>query len=194
MEYYNETVRVAWTGAAGGTSAIKGYRISSRTSTNNSSWGAWIVLATVDNTATSGFYDPTVNNTPGLYTQFRVETIDVLGTMSTERLTNSILCNVSQAGAPTACSLNATLAEGDVTLAWSGSLAGAGNAIISYEIQYSDSTNNTTWGRGWHQRLCYHRPHPAASPSARRKHAALTVVIVFVHAAPLVQLTIQTGQ
>lgn len=38
------------------------------------------------------------------------------------------------------------MAEGNVTLSWSGAAGGAGNAITSYEIQYSDSTDNSTWG------------------------------------------------
>ena len=50
------------------------------------------------------------------------------------------------AGAPTFCSVNQTIAEGNVTLSWSGAKAGTNNAISSYEIQYSDSTNNSTWG------------------------------------------------
>ena len=53
---------------------------------------------------------------------------------------------VSACGAPTSCSVNSTLAEGNVTLSWSGASSGTGNAISSYEIQYSDSSNNSTWG------------------------------------------------
>lgn len=48
--------------------------------------------------------------------------------------------------APTACSVNQTIAEGNVTLSWSGASGGTNNAISSYEIQYSDSSNNSTWG------------------------------------------------
>lgn len=49
-------------------------------------------------------------------------------------------------GVPTSCSLSSTLAEGNVTLSWSGAKAGTNNAISSYEIQYSDSSDNSTWG------------------------------------------------
>ena len=49
-------------------------------------------------------------------------------------------------GAPTFCSVSPILAEGNVTLSWSGASSGISNAISSYEIQYSDSTDNTTWG------------------------------------------------
>ncbi|WP_027625351.1 hypothetical protein [Clostridium lundense] len=49
-------------------------------------------------------------------------------------------------GAPTSCTVSPTLAEGNVTLSWSGASGGINNTISSYEIQYSDSTDNVTWG------------------------------------------------
>ncbi|MDV2887986.1 hypothetical protein RYX45_22725, partial [Alkalihalophilus pseudofirmus] len=47
---------------------------------------------------------------------------------------------------PTSCTVSPTLAEGDVTLSWSGASGGINNTISSYEIQYSDSADNITWG------------------------------------------------
>ncbi|MDD4510666.1 MAG: hypothetical protein PHY23_07180, partial [Oscillospiraceae bacterium] len=82
----------------------------------------------------------------GTYTQFGIWTIDTLDVYSIEKVSNSIYCNVTACGAPTACSVSATLAEGNVTLSWSGASNGAGNAITSYEIQYSDSPDNSAWG------------------------------------------------
>lgn len=49
-------------------------------------------------------------------------------------------------GAPTSCTVSPTLAEGNVTLSWSGASGGINNTISSYEIQYSDSADNVTWG------------------------------------------------
>lgn len=49
-------------------------------------------------------------------------------------------------GAPTACSVAPTVAEGNATLSWSGASGGTNNGITSYEIQYSDSSNNSSWG------------------------------------------------
>lgn len=49
-------------------------------------------------------------------------------------------------GAPSACSVSPTVGEGNVTLSWSGASGGTNNSITSYEIQYSDSSNNSTWG------------------------------------------------
>lgn len=53
---------------------------------------------------------------------------------------------ITACGAPTACSVSPTVGEGNVTLSWSGASGGTNNSITSYEIQYSDSSNNTTWG------------------------------------------------
>lgn len=144
--YSDEIITLTWSGASGGTSPIKGYQIASRTSLDNSTWSAWNVLTTLTLAASGGSYNPTVSRTPGTYTQFGLWTIDTFDVYSIEKISNSIFCNITACGAPTACSVNATLAEGNVTLSWSGATGGAGNAITSYEIQYSDSPDNSAWG------------------------------------------------
>ena len=47
--------------------------------------------------------------------------------------------------APTSCNVSSTISENNVTLSWSGAASGTNNAISSYEIQYSNSANNSTW-------------------------------------------------
>lgn len=143
--YSDEIITLTWSGASSGTSPIKGYQIASRTSLDNSTWSAWNVLATLTLAASGGSYNPTVSRTPGTYTQFGIWTIDTLDVYSIEKVSNSIYCNVTACGAPTACLVSAALAEGNVTLSWSGASGGAGNAITSYEIQYSDSPDNSAW-------------------------------------------------
>lgn len=145
--YSTENITVSWSGASSGTSAIKGFMIASRTSTNNSTWSSWNVLSTLMLSATSGSYtDTNPSRTPGTYTQYGVWTIDALNVYSSETISNSIQCNVTACGAPTAFSVSSTIAEGNVTLSWSGATGGAGNPIASYEIQYSESGDNSTWG------------------------------------------------
>lgn len=144
----NETITLSWSGAAGGTSAIKGYRISRRTSTDNSTWSAWTELTTFNLSASSGTYHPSVTNISGTYTQFGIWTIDVLNAYSVEKVSNSIYCNITACVEPSTFALSTTIAEGNLTLSWSGAIAGAGNAIMGYEIQYSDSSDDATWG-GW---------------------------------------------
>jgi hypothetical protein len=90
--YSDETITLVWSGATGTTSAIKGYMIASRTSTDNATWSSWKVLATINLAATGGSYNPTVSRVPGTYTQFGVWTVDVLDSYSSEKITNSILC------------------------------------------------------------------------------------------------------
>lgn len=144
--YSDETITLIWNGASGGTSAIKGYMIASRTSTDNSTWTAWSVLTSLTLSASGGSYNPTVARTPGTYTQFGVWTIDALDVYSSETISNSIYCNVTACGSPTSFSISPTIAEGTATLFWSGATGGAGNGITGYEIEYRDSTDNSTWG------------------------------------------------
>lgn len=144
----NETITLNWSGAAGGTSAIKGYQISSRTSTDNATWSEWDELITLNLNASNGSYNPAVTNVSGTYTQFSIRTIDVLGAISSEKISNSIFCNITVCIEPSVFALNAAVAENSVTLSWSGAAGGAGNALIGYEIQYSDSIDESAWG-GW---------------------------------------------
>ena len=144
--YSDEIITLSWSGASGGTSAIKGYMISSRTSSDNSTWTSWNVLTTLLLSASGGMYNPEVSRTPGTYTQFGIWTIDALDVYSIEKISNSIFCDITACGAPASCSVSAALAEGSVTLSWFGASGGAGNGITSYEIQYSDSPDNSAWG------------------------------------------------
>lgn len=144
--YSNETVTLSWSGTVAGTSPIKGYMIASRTSADNSSWSAWNVLTTLTLSASSGSYNPVVSRVSGSYTQFGVWTIDALDVYSIERISTSILCNVTSCTEPNVFAFSATLAEGSVTLAWSGALGGAGNAITGYELESSESSDGIAWG------------------------------------------------
>ena len=57
-----------------------------------------------------------------------------------------IVAGYTACGAPTACAVNVTLSNGNVTLSWSGAKAGTSNAITGYEVQRAESTNGSTWG------------------------------------------------
>ena len=144
--YWNQDVTLAWSGAAAGTSAIASYTIQYCTSTDNATWSGWAALATVTSSATSGSRVVTPSQTQGTYTKYRICATDTLSCASAYKESNSILCAITACGAPTACSVSATVAEGNVTLSWSGATSGSGNTISAYEIQYSDSPDNTAWG------------------------------------------------
>jgi len=144
--YSDEEITLSWSGASGGTSPIKGYQIARRTSNDNATWSEWVVLTVLTLAASSGSYKPVVSRTPGTYTQFAIWTIDTFDVYSAEKISNSIYCDITACGPPTSFSISSTLAEGNVSLSWSGASGGAGNAITSYEIQYRDSADNSTWG------------------------------------------------
>jgi len=144
--YWNQDITLSWSGAAAGTSAIASYAIQHCTSTDGTNWGSWAALATVTSSATSGSRVVTPSQTQGTYTKYRISVTDTLGVTSAFRESNSVRCAITACGAPTACSVSAAVAEGNVTLSWSGATSGSGNTISAYEIQYSDSTDNAAWG------------------------------------------------
>ena len=143
--YWNQDITLSWSGAAAGTSAIASYTIQYCTSADGTAWGGWAALATVTSSATSGSRVVTPSQTQGTYTKYRISVTDTLSCTSAFKESNSILCAITACGAPTACSVSAALAEGSVTLSWSGAVSGSGNTISAYEIQYSDSVDNASW-------------------------------------------------
>lgn len=144
--YRNQDVTLSWSGATAGTSAIARYDIEHCTSTDGSNWGGWTALVSVTSSSTSGNKAVTPSQTLGVYTKYRIAAVDALGLASAYKESNSTQCAITACGAPTACSVSAALAEGNVTLSWSGATAGSGNTITGYEIQYSDSVDNAAWG------------------------------------------------
>lgn len=146
--YSNENITISWSGASAGTSVIKGYRISySSASTDGTVGTSWYTVATIDLASSGGSYTWSgITRTPGQYTTVSITTIDALDVMSDRKTGTTLYCNITACGAPTSCSLSSVLAEGNVTLSWSGASAGAGNAISSYEIQYSESSDGASWG------------------------------------------------
>jgi len=144
--YWNQDITLSWSGAAAGTSTIASYSIQHCTSTDGINWGGWAALATVTSSATSGSRTVTPSQAQGTYTKYRISVTDTLNCASAFRESNSILCAITACDAPSACSVSATVAEGNVTLSWSGAASGSGNTISAYEIQYSDSTDNAAWG------------------------------------------------
>ncbi len=143
--YWHQDVTLSWSGAASGTSAISKYEIQYCTSTDNATWGSWVSLVTLTSSATSGSFVATPSQTAGTYTKYRIRATDTLSVSSGYKESSSILMAITACGAPTACSVNTTLTEGNVTLSWSGATSGSGNTISGYEVQYSDSVDNTTW-------------------------------------------------
>ncbi len=144
--YNNQNVTLSWSGAVAGTSAIKQYNIEHCTSANGTTWSSWSTHSTVTSSSTSGSKVVTPTTVAGTYTKYRIRITDTLNAVSSYKESNSIYAAITACGAPTTCSLNSSLAENAVTLSWSGATSGAGNTISSYEIQYSESSDGTTWG------------------------------------------------
>lgn len=92
LTYTNEQITITWSGATGNTSSISGYQISGRDSTDNATWGNWYVIDTINHASSYGTYITTLSKAIGTYTQFSIQTIDTVSSLSTAgTLTNSVL-------------------------------------------------------------------------------------------------------
>lgn len=147
------TVTLSWSGAsAGANNSINGYDIYYTNSSDGVTWDGTWEYGRVTSTSTSGSTTVNIHPNVGYYRKYRMVTASPHGqdyySAEMSPWSNAVLkTNATTAcSAPTALSVNATLAEGNVTLSWSGAKAGTANSIASYLIQYRDSTDNTNWG------------------------------------------------
>jgi hypothetical protein len=138
-------VTLSWSGATAGTAnSISDYEVQYSESSDNSSWGSWYAYSTTS--ATSLSVSP--SGTRGYYRRFQVRTRGSAGSSyySGWKVSTNSVRKATLPTAPTACSVNTTLSENNVTLSWSGAASGSGHTIASYEIQYSESSDNASWG------------------------------------------------
>ncbi|MFT8887770.1 MAG: hypothetical protein ABF904_03035 [Ethanoligenens sp.] len=143
--YSNKTITLTWSGASGGTSAVKGYQIASRTSADNSTWSTWNVLTTLTLSASGGSYNPAV--TRGNYRPFRVRTCGAAGESyySDWIVSGNTVRKNTLPTPPSSFTAAPTIYEGSVvTLTWSGAAPGT-SAIKQYVIQRATSTDGTNW-------------------------------------------------
>jgi len=153
---FDATVTISWSGAGAGTSnSISSYYIQYATSSNNSTWGSWTGLTTVNSTSSSGSktIDVSSNVSRGYYIKFRIRTQGSAGSSyySGYKESSSVLRQpYTSCVAPTTITLSPDMSssffESSITIQWSGASGGTNNSISSYLIRYSTSTDNSTWG------------------------------------------------
>lgn len=150
---FENTVNLTWSGAKAGTgSAIRGYEIHYRTSSNNSSWRNWATLnRNIVATGSSGSYSYTSMQNlvaRGDYVQFRIRTLtNNSNYYSSWATSNSIRRKpYTSCTSPTIFTISQNDFDVNIVLSWSGAGSGTNNAITSYYIQYCLSSNNLTWG------------------------------------------------
>ncbi len=128
------SVTMSWSGAAPGTeNPITGYRIYK--STNG---GSYALLQTVNTTATSGSITVTANSTQGAADKYKVVTKGTytgLDSIDSPEVTLTTI-TYTPCGAPTSITLSKEYANPneEVTLSWSGAVAGIGNPIDGYFV------------------------------------------------------------
>lgn len=98
--YNTGPITLSWSGALGGTSSIKGYKISVSTSLDSSTWSNWSTVETLDLSASSGSRLVPVSSIPGTYTKFSILTIDTQNAQSTEKISNTVLCVAAASDTP----------------------------------------------------------------------------------------------
>ena len=151
---FDSSVKISWSGAKGVTSnTINSYYIQYCTSTDNSTWGGWAGLKTVESTATSGnvTIDLSSKVDRGKYVKFRIRTQGSAGSTyyptSYKELTTGIQrIAYTACTAPTTFNVSPNPFESLVKLTWSGANNGVSNNISSYKIQYRISPDNSAWG------------------------------------------------
>jgi len=137
------SITLSWSGAAAGTNnPIAGYQIYH--STNNSTFTLYDTIST---SATSGNKAITLTSSDDVTYYYRVYTIGTntnfnSGASATVSVAVKTYTNCT---APTVVTVSSAIAEGDVTISWSGAAAGRNNPIANYKIQRQESADNTTW-------------------------------------------------
>lgn len=157
---FESNVTLSWSGAKAGTNnSINSYLIRYRTSSNNSTWGAWADLTTISSTSASGSktIDMSSKIARGYYVQFAIRTQGSAGSSYYSAYAFSAVIRrnpYTQCTAPTSFTISTDMSttaqfEINVTLNWSGATNGSNNAINGYLIQYRTSSNTSFTNSGW---------------------------------------------
>jgi hypothetical protein len=93
LVYESGSITLTWSGTVAGTSAIKRYIIQQSASDNNSTWGDWTTLTTVNSSDPSGNATVTPPAT-WTYLRFRISVTDTLSGVSPYTISNSIKKNI----------------------------------------------------------------------------------------------------
>lgn len=143
-------VTLSWRGASAGTAnAIQKYYIE-YTTNGGSSWAATNPY-NYNTSATSGSLTITLPNVQGATFGFRIRTEGAAGSnyYSDYKYIYNVLTTYSRPTIPNWSGLSgncyATHSNGTTTIKWKKGSKGTNNAIVGYELWYSESTNNSTW-------------------------------------------------
>jgi hypothetical protein len=145
--YSTESLTFSWSSPSAGTSALSYYRVTYQESTDGgTTWGTLTTLKDVTAPTTSTTVSP--RQVSGLKTRFCVQAFDTLGDKSSILYSSASIatCSIDACTAPTSVTVAASVVEGTTTLSWSGAAGGSGNAIVGYDVQYSDGAPGETWG------------------------------------------------
>ncbi len=139
-------VNLSWSGAAEGDwNSIVGYDIYRASSSS----GEYFFYKSVSSTSTYGTTTVIAPDAPGETYYYKVKTKGSEGTDYDSALSSQyagVTATTSNCVAPTVLSLSASVSSRPVQLSWGGAYPGIGNPITRYDVEYSDSADNSTWG------------------------------------------------
>ncbi len=149
LTYSFEDITLEWSGAGTDGFSITRYNIDARvTYDNGKTFSPWSCIEIIMTSATSGRITLKPIRKINAQTEYQIWTINSANAKSPDARSSidRVKFQATACTPPTAFTVSQTVAEGDVTLSWSGAKAGAGNEISGYQIEYSDSVNGTSWG------------------------------------------------
>lgn len=141
----NSSVTLSWRGAAAGSyNSIAGYEVYRSTS----AYGTYSLIETISSTETSGSCIVVAPSAFGDSYYYKVATIgERASSAQSEKYAVITTKSYSACTAPTTFKLSTTISTGsNSTLSWSGAKSGTNNAIVQYEIQYSESSDGSNYG------------------------------------------------
>jgi hypothetical protein len=158
QSYYSGTVKVTWSAATSQLSSISNYTVSQAISTDGgTTWGTIAAVASVTAPTLQATVTPPTNLNIGDMVRYYVHATDALGDVSANYVggaASTITKAQSACDSPNLVSVSTLVValNGSLTLAWSGAIAGAGAPITGFHVEYSESSDGTTWG-AWGNRV-----------------------------------------
>jgi hypothetical protein len=112
------------------------------------STGEYSLLKTIETTETYFSTTVTAPSVPGNSYYYKVVTLGSEAGYDSGLSSQyaHIIATTTDCVAPSAISLSALVASKKPLMSWGGAYPGIGNAITAYQIEYSESADNSTWG------------------------------------------------
>lgn len=148
---FDTNITLNWYGAKGGTNnSLTYYYIQYCLSDDNSTWGSWKTFISPSLSSEYSTYTKNMSDivARGKYIKFRIRAEGSAGSSyysgfvesSSVRRQPYTICTP-----PTSFVISENNFDTSINISWNGASGGTNNGLNGYEIQYSTSTNNSSW-------------------------------------------------